>query len=86
MPDPKVILLGGTSHAGKSTLARAVASSLGWRTLSTDQLARHPGRPWALPPQFVPTHVDEHYRTNEIARHEVWKLREVDLRHPGFPR
>lgn len=66
MPDPKVILLGGTSHAGKSTLARAVASSLGWRTLSTDQLARHPGRPWALPPQFVPTHVDEHYRTNDV--------------------
>jgi len=41
-----VILLGGTSCVGKSSLGQSLASSLGWDLLSTDQLARHPGRPW----------------------------------------
>ena len=30
----RVALLGGTSHAGKSTTARAVAASLGWEAIS----------------------------------------------------
>jgi broad-specificity NMP kinase len=41
-----VVLIGGTSHVGKSTLAGALATSLGFRHESTDRLARHPGRPW----------------------------------------
>jgi len=59
----RVALLGGTSHAGKSTTARAVAASLGWEAISTDSLARHPGRPWPTPTWVVPAHVAEHYRT-----------------------
>jgi 2-phosphoglycerate kinase len=63
---PKVILVGGTSHAGKSTLAAALAGALGYKTLSTDQLARHPGRPWLPPPQEVPPHVRDHYATHDV--------------------
>ena len=44
---------------GKSTLAQALASRLGWRSTSTDGLARHPGRPWGN----VRPHVAEHYLT-----------------------
>lgn len=65
MAEPlKVILIGGTSHVGKSTLARDLAARLGWEVISTDSLARHPGRPWggleARP------HVAEHYRTHDV--------------------
>lgn len=38
--------LGLLSHVGKSTLASALASSLGRELISTDNLGRHPGRPW----------------------------------------
>jgi len=31
---------------GKSCLGRALATDLGWDLQSTDELARHPGRPW----------------------------------------
>ena len=44
--DTRVILIGGSSHTGKSTAAREIAGRLGWSHLSTDSLARHPGRPW----------------------------------------
>ena len=40
------ILIGGTSHVGKSTLAGTLAGSLGRELISTDALGRHPGRPW----------------------------------------
>ena len=50
MPHIKLILIGGTSHTGKSTLARQLAEELGWNYLSTDQLARHPGRPTTMMP------------------------------------
>lgn len=59
----KVALIGGTSHAGKSTTARVVAARLGAEVISTDSLARHPGRPWPTPTWVVPDHVAEHYRT-----------------------
>ena len=58
---PKVILIGGTSHAGKSTLARQLGEALGWKVIATDRLARHPGRPWKTPPETVPPHVADHY-------------------------
>jgi hypothetical protein len=57
-----VVLVGGTSHAGKSTVARALAASLGWRHVSTDRLARHPGRPWTVDRP----HVREHYATLSV--------------------
>jgi 2-phosphoglycerate kinase len=57
----RVVLIGGTSHVGKTTTARALAARLGWETVSTDKLARHPGRPWPTPTWVVPDHVAEHY-------------------------
>ncbi len=53
----QAILIGGTSHVGKSTLADALAERLGWAQLSTDGLGRHPGRPW----QDAPAPVLEFY-------------------------
>lgn len=64
--DVRVILIGGASHAGKSTLARSLADALGWRLLPTDTMARHPGRPWRSPPEPVPDHVAEHYLTLSV--------------------
>ncbi|NUP38612.1 MAG: AAA family ATPase [Streptomyces sp.] len=56
-----MVLIGGTSNVGKSTVARAVAERLGFECRSTDLLARHPGRPWRTPEREVPAHVAEHY-------------------------
>ncbi len=58
---PKVILIGGSSHVGKSTIAASLAAKLGWTRISTDSLARHPGRPWRSAPDKVPDDVAEHY-------------------------
>jgi 2-phosphoglycerate kinase len=63
MQDVRVVLIGGTSHTGKSTAARAVARRLGFGCRSTDLLARHPGRPWRTPEWEPPPHVAEHYAT-----------------------
>ena len=59
-------MIGGTSHAGKSTLAQALAAKLGWDHLSTDRLARHPGRPWATSKGPFPEHVATHYLSLSI--------------------
>ncbi|MFJ8864037.1 hypothetical protein ACIRD8_37290 [Streptomyces sp. NPDC102451] len=56
-----MVLIGGTSNVGKSTVAQVVAEKLGFQCLSTDGLARHPGRPWRTPEWEVPAHVAEHY-------------------------
>ena len=58
----RVILIGGPSNAGKSTLARFLALRLGWRHASTDQVQRtpHPGRPWK-DEGSIPKHVADHY-------------------------
>lgn len=47
------VLITGTSHAGKSTLAASIGNALGWPVVSTDKLARHPGRPWPTAPRYV---------------------------------
>ena len=60
-PTLRVILIGGSSHVGKSTLSESLAARLGWNRISTDKLARHPGRPWRPAPEEVPDHVAEHY-------------------------
>jgi len=57
----RVILIGGSSHSGKSALSESIAANLGWNRISTDTLARHPGRPWKPEPEKVPDHVAEHY-------------------------
>lgn len=59
--ETRVILIGGASHTGKSTLAQALASHLGWNYRSTDKLARHPGRPWVSAyGKAIPEHVVKH--------------------------
>lgn len=63
----RIILIGGTSHAGKSTLAQNLAAKLNWNYLSTDKLARHPGKPWIQPnKKIIPQHVVEHYQNLSI--------------------
>ena len=59
----KVLLIGGTSHVGKSTLAKHLSASWGWQHLSTDQLARHPGRPWRQDRTQLSSDVTNHYST-----------------------
>jgi 2-phosphoglycerate kinase len=63
----RVILIGGSSHAGKSTIAQTIAAKLGWSYLTTDHVARHPGRPWrTIQRNTIPEHVVEHYSTLAI--------------------
>ena len=57
----RVLLIGGTSNVGKSTVAAVLAERLGFEHRSTDYLARHPGRPWRTAEREVPPHVAEHY-------------------------
>lgn len=73
--DAKVILVGGTSHVGKSTVAKQMAETLGWRAVSTDSLARYPGRPWSARPEFK-DEVREHYLS-----HDAEALVEGQLAH-----
>ena len=84
-----VILIGGSSHAGKSTVAESLAAKLGWSYLSTDRLAAHPGRPWRRTPgDKVMDIVAEHYLSltvdelmEDVLRHyrdNVWpKVEEI---------
>ncbi|MGW3650993.1 hypothetical protein [Streptomyces sp. NPDC000878] len=66
MGDARVVLIGGTSNTGKSSVAQVVAERLEFTYRSTDGLARHPGRPWRTPGWEVPDHVAEHYRTLSV--------------------
>jgi len=85
-----VILIGGTSNAGKSTLGAHLARRLGWTHTSTDSLARHPGRPWKRQPEEVPPHVAEHYLGLTVEElmvsvldhyRRIWPLSEALIRH-----
>ena len=62
----KALLIGGTSHVGKSTLAEALAAKLGASHISTDSLGRHPGRPWMQGSRPVPEHVADHYSSLSV--------------------
>ncbi len=65
--ETQVILIGGSSHAGKSTLAQALAAELGWSYCSTDKLARHPGRPWVgANGKAISQHIAEYYREMSV--------------------
>ncbi len=61
--EPRVLLIGGSSNAGKSTVAALLGARPGWMHVSTDSLGRHPGRPWPTPQRAVPEHVAKHYLT-----------------------
>ncbi len=90
----RVLLIGGTSNVGKSTVAAVVAERLGFEYLSTDSLARHPGRPWRTPEREVPPHVVEHYSSlsldeligSVLAHYErLWpRIEELIRSHPGL--
>lgn len=54
---PGHLLITGTSHTGKSTLAAQIGKALDWEVMSTDRMGRHPGRPW----ENTPPHVLEFY-------------------------
>ncbi|PSH62215.1 hypothetical protein CU103_20540 [Phyllobacterium sophorae] len=50
-------------------MASALAGKVGWRCMSTDRLARYPGRPWRQTTAGVAEHVAHHYlnsRANEL--------------------
>jgi len=53
----RIVLIGGTSLCGKSTLAARVGAACNAEVLSTDRFGRHPGRPWPAPR----AHVAEYY-------------------------
>lgn len=75
--DFRVILIGGSSHAGKSTVSESLAAKLGWSHLSTDRLAAHPGRPWRRTPgEKVMDIVADHYLNLSVD-----ELMEDVLRH-----
>ena len=91
-PNLKVILIGGSSHVGKSTVSDSLGAKLGWVHISTDSLARHPGRPWRTAPEEVPDHVAEHYLSlsideliEDVLRHyrtNVWpRIEEIVTSH-----
>jgi len=92
----RVILIGGSSHSGKSALSESIAANLGWNRISTDTLARHPGRPWRPEPEKVPDHVAEHYLSLSVEelivdvlhhyRINVWpKVEEIVSSHVNDP-
>ena len=91
----RVALIGGTSHVGKSTAAQGLAARLGWLCVSTDSLARHPGRPWPTRTWTVPAHVLEHYSTlptaelleSVLAHYERMRpmIRDLIVRHATDP-
>ena len=66
LPNMKVILIGGSSHVGKSTVSQSLATRLGFSHVSTDNLARHPGRPWKRAPEKVSGYIAEHYLSLSI--------------------
>ncbi len=82
--DNKYLLIGGTSHVGKSMLGSFLAAQLQWEYVSTDKLARHPGRPWRVGKTKVPAHVAKHYLSlsvdelvSDVLRHyelNVWPI------------
>jgi hypothetical protein len=78
------MLIGGTSSVGKSTVAAALAGRLGWELVSTDRLARHPGRPWSTDPVAapVPEHVVRHYRTLQVDELTAEQLRHYERLWP----
>jgi 2-phosphoglycerate kinase len=82
MSDLRVVLIGGTSNAGKSALAEALARRLGWRWVSTDSLGRHPGRPWTVEDRPIPAHVTEHYLSLSVEDLTTEQLRHYERMWP----
>ena len=65
--ETRVILIGGTSHVGKSTLGRSLADKLDWDYVSTDSLGKHPGRPWINEnTKVIRKYVAKHYKSLSV--------------------
>jgi hypothetical protein len=84
-----VLLIGGTSNVGKTTLAQALAAQLGWTCVSTDSLGRHPGRPWKADGgavradgRAVPADVVAHYRSLSVPDLTAAQLTHYDRMWP----
>jgi len=84
----RAILIGGTSHVGKTTAAEGLAERLDWPLLSTDYIARHPGRPWRTDGTDVPGHVIKHFLeltveelVTDVRRHyeSVWPAARAEI-------
>lgn len=76
----RLLLIGGASHVGKSTLAQCLASHLNWNCYSTDKLARHPGRPWQVGNKDIPSHVAKYYEllsADELAQDTLRHYRDT---------
>ena len=71
----KVVLIGGASCSGKSSLGRSLADSLGWELQSTDEFARHPGRPWRNDGSYVPRSVADYFSSHSDTEllQDVWR-------------
>lgn len=83
MAPKRGLLIAGASHTGKSTLAQAIATDLSWPVHSTDEMSRHPGRPWPDPPAHVAAFYDglsaevietlvRHHHINMWPLHRQW--------------
>ena len=90
----RVILIGGTSNIGKSTVAQRIAERLDRGVISTDRMARHPGRPWAIGSEKSRPRVIEHYRTldgealtaAQVAHYQrMWPIVEALARYHCHP-
>lgn len=88
----RTILIGGSSHTGKSTLSQFLAEKLKWSYRTTDKLARHPGRPWIAPSRQVYDRNAEYYLSLTIEelladvldhyRNNVWpKIQSIVTSH-----
>jgi hypothetical protein len=80
--DIRVLLIGGTSNVGKTSLAQALAARLGWSCLSTDSLGQHPGRPWPADGRAVPDHVAAHYHSLSVPDLTAAQLTHYDRMWP----
>jgi len=77
----RVLLIGGSSNVGKSTVAGILGARPGWTVMSTDRMARHPGRPWPMAGQPVKPHVAAHYGTlsqGELIRSVLTRYRNME--------
>ncbi|MBM7069828.1 hypothetical protein [Actibacterium sp. 188UL27-1] len=87
---PSALLITGTSHVGKTTLARDMGRALGWAAISTDTLGRHPGRPWptvrvpvaeyyaSLSPETIQWFLKVHYQNMRPRLEQVIETRLAD--------
>ncbi|HEV7307630.1 hypothetical protein [Ensifer sp.] len=73
---PLGILIGGSSHVGKSTFAGTLARSLSRELISTDALGRHPGRPW---PSVRPEVAEYHASLTDETIHWFLKVHHENM-------